>query len=95
MLVVIVVTFLPPTAASQSICLLMISACSSDESIGLAAISTVAGTGAGALLGVVIGAASSRWQLRYASPPVALQFSPLRTQRLGVGLSIRLPAVRR
>ena len=75
--------------------LLWSSACSSDECGGLAAILTAAGTGAGVLLGAVIGAASSRWQLRYASPPVALRFSPLPTQRLGVGLSIRLPAVSR
>ena len=56
---------------------------------------TVAGAGVGALLGAAIGSAATRWQLRYASPQVALKFSPLQTQRFGVGLSIRLPAVGR
>ena len=62
---------------------------------GTVAVLTVAGAGVGALLGAAIGSASSRWQLRYASPQVGLKFSPLPTQRFGVGLSIRLPAVRR
>jgi hypothetical protein len=54
---------------------------------------TMAGAGVGALLGAAIGSASSRWQLRYASPRVALKVNPLPAQRLGVGLSIRLAAV--
>jgi hypothetical protein len=62
---------------------------------GVVAGLTVAGAGVGAVLGGVVGSFSSRWQLRYASPRVALKFSPLPTQRLGVGLSIRLPAVSR
>ena len=56
---------------------------------------TAAGAGVGALLGAALGSASTRWQLRYASPQVALKFSQLPTQRFGVGLSIRLPAVSR
>ncbi len=56
---------------------------------------TAAGAGVGALLGAAIGSASSRWQLRYAAPEVALKFLPLPTQRFGVGLSIRLPALSR
>jgi hypothetical protein len=56
---------------------------------------TVAGAGVGALLGAAIGSASSRWQLRYASPRVGLRFAPLPTQRLGVGLSIRIAAASR
>jgi hypothetical protein len=62
---------------------------------GVVAGLTVASAGVGALLGGAIGSFSSRWQLRYASPPVGLKFTPLPTQRLGVGLSIRLPAVSR
>jgi len=65
------------------------------EAWGTVAGLTVAGAGVGALLGAAIGSASSRWQLGYASPQVGLKFSPLPTQRFGVGLSIRLPAVRR
>lgn len=56
---------------------------------------TVAGAGVGALLGAGIGSLSSHWQLRYAAPRVGVKFTPLPTQRLGVGLSIRLPAVSR
>jgi hypothetical protein len=56
---------------------------------------TVAGAGVGALLGAAIGSASSHWQLRYASPRVGLKFTPLPTQRLGVGLSIRFGAASR
>jgi hypothetical protein len=56
---------------------------------------TVAGAGVGAVLGAAIGSASSRWQLRYASPRVGLKFAPLPAQRLGVGISIRLAAASR
>jgi hypothetical protein len=62
---------------------------------GIAVGLTVAGAGVGALLGAALGSASTRWQLRYASPQVALKFSQLPTQRFGVGLSIRLPALSR
>lgn len=68
---------------------------SSDEWRGLTVIVTAAGTGAGVLLGAVIGSTTSRWQLRYAAPHVALKFAPLPSQRFGVGFSIRLPAVSR
>jgi len=56
---------------------------------------TVAGAGVGALLGAAIGSASSRWQLRYAAPQVGLKFTPLPMQRLGIGISIRIPALSR
>ena len=56
---------------------------------------TVAGAGVGALLGAAIGSASSRWQLRYASPRVGLKLTPLPKQRLGIGFSIRIPALSR
>lgn len=62
---------------------------------GVVAGLTLAGAGVGAILGGAIGSFSSRWQLRYASPQVGLKFTPLPTQRLGVGLSIRLPAMSR
>ena len=65
------------------------------DGCGAVAALAVAGVGVGALLGAAIGSAASRWQLRYASSQVALKFSPQPTQRLGVGLSMRLPAVRR
>jgi hypothetical protein len=54
---------------------------------------SVAGAGAGALLGAAIGSASSHWQLRYAAPRVSFKVNPLPAQRLGVGLSIPLGAV--
>ena len=62
---------------------------------GVVAGLTVAGAGVGALLGAAIGSAIPDWRLRYDSPHVALKFSPLPSQRFGVGLSIRLPAVSR
>jgi hypothetical protein len=54
---------------------------------------SVAGAGAGALLGAAIGSASSHWQLRYAAPRVSFKVNPLPAQRLGVGLSIPLAAL--
>jgi len=54
---------------------------------------SVVGAGAGALLGALIGSASSHWQLRYAAPRVAFKVNPLPAQRLGVGLSIPLSAL--
>jgi len=54
---------------------------------------SVVGAGAGALLGALIGSASSHWQLRYAAPRVTFKVHPLPAQRLGVGLSIPLSAV--
>ena len=62
---------------------------------GIVAGLTVAGAGVGALLGAAIGSASSRWQLRYAAPQVGLKFTPLPMQRLGIGISIRIPALSR
>jgi hypothetical protein len=53
----------------------------------------MAGAGVGALLGAAIGSASSHWQLRYASSPVALKVDPLPAHRLGIGLSIQLGPV--
>jgi len=54
---------------------------------------SVVGAGAGALLGALIGSASSHWQLRYAAPRVVFKVNPLPAQRLGVGLSIPLSAL--
>lgn len=54
---------------------------------------TVAGAAVGALLGAAIGSATSHWQVRYASPRIALKVTPLPAQRFGVGFSMRLPAV--
>jgi hypothetical protein len=54
---------------------------------------SLAGAGAGALLGALIGSASSHWQLRYAAPRIAFKVNPLPAQRLGVGLSIPLAAL--
>jgi hypothetical protein len=62
---------------------------------GVVAGLTVAGAGVGALLGAGIGSLSSHWQLRYAAPRVGVRFTPLPTQRLGVGISVRFGALSR